>query len=101
MFTGAATQPRTLAARLFLAKASVLTIKLKREARHCFLLRWRLTMHIYELRVCEHIRGINLFCDVLPFDSAVATPDRSAASKNCYMAIHITRCSALTRLLAI
>jgi hypothetical protein len=62
-------------ARLFLAKASVLTIKLKREARHCFLLRWRLTMHIYELRACEDIRGINLFCDVLPFDSAVATPD--------------------------
>jgi hypothetical protein len=82
---------RTLGAHLFLAKASVLTINLKREARHCFRLRWRLTMHIYEVRACEDIRGINLFCDLLPFDSVVATPGRSAASKNCNRAIHITR----------
>ncbi len=54
LFAGAAaTQPRTLGAHLFLAKASVLTIKHKREACRCFLLYWRFTIHIYELRACE------------------------------------------------
>jgi hypothetical protein len=40
-------------------------------------------MHIYELRLCEDKRGINLFCDVLSFDSAVGNAGGSAAFKNC------------------